>query len=228
MRDFRETMAEIERRAQDPAWQEEERKREAALQAKREREILRAVARALDEIGIPEKDRVLCASGSLIETQARQALREAEAAIVVLSGQAGCGKTTAAAAWLYDWIADPNQYPAEEYFALKFNGKAVWLTGARLARWKKYDDEAMAKLLTAHRLVLDDVGTEFLDEKGNYLSVLDEVINERYANRRKTVVTTNLTAEQFRARYGERIADRIREAGRFISLSAKSMRGKAA
>jgi DNA replication protein DnaC len=103
----------------------------------------------------------------------------------------------------------------------------MFLSSARLSRWPKYDDGAMGRLLQTGRLVVDDMGVEFIDERGAYQSLLDEVINDRYANRRPTLLTTNLDAESFKARYGERIADRIRECGKFVSVGAASMRKKA-
>jgi hypothetical protein len=98
------------------------------------------------------------------------------------------------------------------------------VTAAHLARWPRYDNAEMDRLLKCRRLVLDDLGTEYMDEKGNFMAVLDEVIADRYANERPTLITTNLTVEEFRDRYKNRIADRIRDNGKFLSVVGDSRR----
>ena len=47
---------------------------------------------------------------------------------------------------------------------------------------------------------------------------------QRHGHRRLTVCTTNLKASDFRARYGERVADRIRECGAFVEIAGTSRR----
>ena len=102
-------------------------------------------------------------------------------------------------------------------------------SGTRLASVNGYNSE-FEKLAQVSLMVLDDLGIEYLDKNGNFLQRLDEIMDERYSNYRKTIITTNLNSEDFKARYGERIADRIREGfghgGAFMELSDKSMRSK--
>jgi DNA replication protein DnaC len=100
----------------------------------------------------------------------------------------------------------------------------MFMTAARLSRLSKFDDEMMGRVLRAVRLVIDDLAVEYADEKGFFRSLLDEVINERYGNRLPTLITTNLAADLFKERCGERITDRVREAGRFVSLDNPSLR----
>jgi DNA replication protein DnaC len=77
-------------------------------------------------------------------------------------------------------------------------------------------------------MVIDDLGVEYLDKNGNFLQRLDELIDERYSNYRQTIITTNLNVKAFKERYGERVADRIREGfefgGAFMELAESSMR----
>jgi DNA replication protein DnaC len=81
--------------------------------------------------------------------------------------------------------------------------------------------------LFASRLVIDDLGEEFNDTKGNFLAVLDEAVSDRIANLRPTVITTNLDVEAFKLRYGARVTDRIRGSGRWFAVAGESMRGRA-
>lgn len=161
-----------------------------------------------NRIGIPERYRFL-GDEPPQETQAITAVRE-PTELLVLSGAAGCGKTAAACWWLLQ--------PAPR------GGAPLFLTAARLSRLSKFDDETMTRVLRASRLVIDDLAVEYADEKGFFRSLLDEVINERYGNRLATLITTNLDKDTFKDRCGERITDRVREAGRFMSLTNPSMR----
>ena len=189
----------------EPPWKRVERER-------LEKQFTAAAMRQLEDTrrveGLPDSLRERL-SEDMHETPSTVAL-EAPAALVVLSGGVGCGKSLAAAAWL---------------LAGQLEGvRGLWMTAARLARWPRYDEDRMSELLTVRRLVIDDLGDEYLDEKGAYLSLLDEVVNERYGNARPTVLTTNLNAVAFKIRYGPRIADRIREAGKFESVDGPSLR----
>ena len=76
-------------------------------------------------------------------------------------------------------------------------------------------------------LVVDDLGSEYNDAKGFFSALLDEVIDCRYGAKLPTVITTNLDSSGFSARYGARVVDRIREAGRFINCGNTSLRGRA-
>lgn len=168
--------------------------------------------RVASEIGIPERYRFMGSpSNDPVDTLAMQAVKLAQGEMLVLSGGTGCGKTAAACWWLYQVQND-------------LLCQSLFITGARLSRMSRFDEEVMAGVFGAHRLVIDDLAVEYADEKGFFRSLLDEIINERYANKRQTVITTNVDVDTFRVRCGERIADRIREAGQFVSLGNPSLR----
>jgi len=109
----------------------------------------------------------------------------------------GCGKSTACAHALSKqaglWVhapdlAKPDFTDPDEY-------------GVR----KTTLDERMR---AAGLLVLDDVGIEH--SPGGYAaSRITDVLEHREANRRPSIVTTNLTGEEFKAKYGQRIASRL-------------------
>lgn len=182
---------------------------DAKIRAKREAEIERDKWRRVADTGVPPKDMAILRAGKLEQTGAVQALADINGlGLVCLSGNPGSGKTVAASNWL------------------AIAGSGLFVKAARLSRWDRYDNDEMNRLLRAARLVIDDLGTEFQDSKGNFMAILDEVIDVRYDHSRPTVVTTNLDAEAFKARYGERIVDRIRETGKFVSLDAASMRAR--
>ena len=62
-------------------------------------------------------------------------------------------------------------------------------------------------------LGIDDLGTEpseVLDYGNVYTPVID-LLTKRYEEQLFTVITTNLTPQQIREHYGDRIADRLNE-----------------
>ena len=62
-------------------------------------------------------------------------------------------------------------------------------------------------------LILDDLGTE---KKVYGEEIIPQILYLRYARGQYTAITTNLNFEQLRARYGERIADRLKTYGRIV------------
>ena len=62
-------------------------------------------------------------------------------------------------------------------------------------------------------LAIDDLGTEPVEvlDYGNVLYPIVDLLTRRYDRQLFTVITTNLTSEEIRAKYGERIADRLNE-----------------
>lgn len=160
-------------------------------------------------------------TGPVRDTEALAEVMRGDFRALVLAGAIGRGKTLAACWWLLDgkWPNKPELEPTGPRDPL-------FVSSARLSRWERYDNTAMDRLLLSSRLVIDDLGEEFNDTKGNFLAVLDETVSDRIANLRPTVITTNLDVEAFKARYGARITDRIRGAGRWFAVAGESMRGQ--
>lgn len=127
--------------------------------------------------------------------------------VLVLSGKPGCGKTVAATWW-----------------AIQQDWSPTFLRASSFAAASRYDKEERSKWLNAGSMVLDDLGTEYADAKGSFLTDLDELIDTLYGNRRSLIITTNLKAEDFRERYGARVVDRIRECGKWESIGGDSLR----
>lgn len=168
--------------------------------------------------GVPHRDVRLIATTSLWRTAALSAVKR-PFGILVLSGSTGCGKTTAAA-W---WLADEGPVAGERY---RQPLAPMFLSVARFGSLSRFDETRMRQAWLARKLVLDDLGAEYADERGAFVQLVDAIVNERYANELPLVITTNLSREEFRERYGERVADRIRHDGRFISTSEPSLRRK--
>jgi len=154
-----------------------------------------------------------CDREALSLTTASAAANEALSAtrpMLVLSGPAGVGKTVAAVQWVRAWVA---ARCGSALFVTALDITTADVRGGALRAW-----------CDTGALVLDDLGREYLDDRGWLLSLVEGVLDARYAARRPTIITTNLARDLFKARYGERIVDRLREAGTFIEVVGPSLR----
>lgn len=141
--------------------------------------------------------------------------------ILLLSGGPGTGKTVAAVS-------------AVVARAKREEG-SVFVRAASAARMSLFADEDKAtfkRMCETGLLVIDDLGVETFHD--GWRALLDELIDMRYSNGRATIITTNLppTADvgqpSIRARYGERIADRIRQSGSITMCGDASRRKRQA
>jgi len=119
---------------------------------------------------------------------------------LILTGPTGTGKTAAAAWWA--WDRRGAFWRAEEVQALNW-----------------FDAPAVNEVTDAAALVLDDLGAEYNDVKGNWQSHLDTLVNRRYDAELPTVITTNLPATSLRALLGDRAWRRINETGTLFTCA---------
>jgi hypothetical protein len=196
----------------------------------------------LREAGVPERALAVVPH----DTPAMQAVAGA-LDLLVLLGAPGVGKSVAAAKWLRDYVSDPSRwtpsnwdllttprgsmYPAHSSRLVpsyKETTLPIWISAAQLARTDHYNQTEIDRIAKAPRLVIDDLFSEFSDSKGFFQALLDEIIDLRYSGKRPTVITTNFDVEAFKARYGERVVDRLVEGGRFYACGNTSLRRRPA
>lgn len=185
----------------------------------------------LEGWGVPHQTALLMVnrrrSRTLEETQAMSYvdsfLQQADQGLYnlcVLAGVLGTGKTVAAARFLES--ADPRQPFGRAWRA---DQRPHFIHASKLLVMGLYDhEEERNQLERTKALVIDDMGVERLDAGGVGLALFDWLINARYGAAGYTLITTNLTWESFRDRYGERIADRLREQADWYDLDGESMR----
>lgn len=136
---------------------------------------------------------------------------------LLLTGGIGTGKTTLAKALLRTylrcdvWLYPPN---IKELTA----NEAVRIASYYPARWEE--------VLNSEFLIIDDIGTEPTEVKsyGMAITPIQEVLQYRYEKRSKTILTSNLSAEEIASRYGERVADRFKEMFAIIHFTGESWR----
>ena len=126
---------------------------------------------------------------------------------LILMGNVGTGKTTIASALARAWA---------DYLTIAKVYRCDWIAE------KIKEDESYVYEVSGNRglVVLDDFGTEskvYGEER------LPSIFYRRYEAGMPTVITTNLTSDQIRTKYGERIADRLRTYSKIV-MNYKSLR----
>lgn len=178
----------------------------------------------------PDADRAYALAAGfparLLDGIAGSALGTDTAAVTALRGALGCGHTVVV---LAGPVGVGKSVAMARYgFAQIGAGRSArWLTAFDLARVSPYERTQIDGLLEPSVLLLDDLGREYLDDKGFALSLVDGLFSSRYDQGRETIITTNLPAAAFATRYGERLVDRIREVGTFVELPGASLRARA-
>lgn len=164
----------------------------------------------LASFGVPTKDLEALAADQLDPSDAKAAIerfvarheRERRSCVQILIGETGSGKTCAAAWWLTLPAAKhPHVATLDPYF----------ITGGRIARTSSFSDAKMERIELAEKLVIDDLGMEYLDAKGAFAAKLDAIMDARYEHLLPTVITCNMQPDELRRDLGPRIASRLEE-----------------
>lgn len=198
----------------------EERKRSREREERR-KYLLETAPDRLVRMGAPRRAVDAWASGprdTAATSSVRRMLAERKS-FCLLTGGAGAGKTVAAVCGMAERVLEDRREDLPALFV-----RAV--EGARMGLYDAEDKRLTSQMQSAGLLVIDDLGAEFVSEGSIWRSILDEVIDVRYGDRTPTVLTTNLDGAAFKARYGERISDRIRHAGVVEACGAISLRAK--
>ena len=82
--------------------------------------------------------------------------------------------------------------------------------------------EIYADLYQCDLLIIDDLGTELTNQF--VTSQLFALLNERYMGKKATIISTNLSLEELRNRYSDRIFSRITSHYEICKLSGQDIR----
>jgi DNA replication protein DnaC len=132
--------------------------------------------------------------------------------LVLASGITGNGKTDAA--YALGWAVHEAGQWASAWTMADLN--------AALRPSGEHEPDAWHTVTTCDLLIIDDLGTERrTDWTGEQLHRL---FDTRGRERRRTVVTTNLTSAEVEERYDSRVADRLLDDSMAIRFTGQSMR----
>lgn len=126
---------------------------------------------------------------------------------LLLCGKCGNGKSTLVKAFqnLLNLLGLRDEYGNTIGFTIVDAREIAWMCRDRHQEWRALSRRNM--------LAIDDIGTEPVEiqDYGNHLNPVIDLLYKRYDEQLFTIITTNLTPKEIRERYGERIADRLNE-----------------
>lgn len=161
------------------------------------------------------RDHIIAAARWIIDSKAKVGL--------MLRGNLGNGKTTLLRA-LIKFIA----FVTETEFGYSNRKQVKFYTAKNIALLCGDEQGRMAyrKLFDEELLAIDELGEEPAEiiSYGMVYEPLKDLLLERYARRKFTIVTTNLPSKKIAEKYSERISDRFREMMEIINFTNKSYR----
>lgn len=174
----------------------------AARRAAEDEEARAAVRARLEAADVPARHITTLCTGQLDEHEPLQAVRRWHAApgrpLLVLVGARGIGKSLAAA-----WAVA--QGPRR-------GGRALWVQATELAAMEFYG-EAGQRLEAVRRcglLVVDEVGAGEVGRPESWGPRIESVLCSRHDRDLDTLVTSNMSKEEFVRSHDERVLDRLR------------------
>lgn len=127
---------------------------------------------------------------------------EKKSASILMMGGTGLGKTHLSSAVAYEVIE---------------NGNDVFYTGAidlfsqfEIQRFKSYNNEPnelIERYFECDLLIIDDLGTEIINQFS--VSTLYNLLNDRLSRKKPTIVSTNLSQDDIKKKYTDRITSRM-------------------
>lgn len=152
-------------------------------------------------------------------------------ACLLLCGLCGNGKTSLALAlqWLVGYVSERELSYSKRLRMPMYTAKKIVKMCMDCEKFKSSREE-YESLSTMPMLIIDDLGAEPKEvmSYGMVHTPLIDVLTDRYAGNRFTVVTTNLQEHELRDKYGERIYDRLCEMAFPVVFENSSYRGTAA
>ncbi len=139
------------------------------------------------------------------------------ATFLMLSGPPGVGKSVAAGVCCREWLKKTgtnNQPSGNEQRA-----HVLWVAGSKIAGvagWVGGESVLLSQMRRAGLLVIDELGREG-SEAGN--KAIAEILLDRHARHAPTVLTGNIRKDAIPGRYGDPVADRLRESAIWPDLT---------
>ena len=140
--------------------------------------------------------------------------------VLYIYGATGTGKSYAAAWSSYYRILqriEPH-WDEEFYWSEHAQDGTEWLTAFDIC----FDKPSLYAARDAAVLIIDDLGCE-VDSPTNR-AIINDLISQRYANKKSTIITSNLTPFEMNDRYKERMHERITQTGLFVDAGTCNKR----
>ena len=141
-------------------------------------------------------------------------VKNGEGGFLIINGNVGTGKTSAAAAVMNELLM--GTYLDMPELELKLNTADRYNSDENR-------EQFLHKLSRCELLVLDEIG-RFPERRQIEQPVLFYLLNRRFQNKRPTIVITNMSAKELADFLGQALIDRIRSNRIRIELNGKSLR----
>lgn len=133
---------------------------------------------------------------------------------LMLCGLYGNGKTTLAIAlaWLIGYVTERELGYSNRANVKFYTAKDICRLCAASEKFKEQYDQ-YESIFREPMIIIDELGEEPREVMvyGMIHTPLIDLIGERYAQQRMTIITTNLNVDELNKKYGERIYDRFTE-----------------
>lgn len=135
---------------------------------------------------------------------------------ILMTGNTGLGKTHLSLSIVKNAV--------EKGFNAAYGSAQNFLSKIENEHFSRGDErtDTLDMLINADLLIFDDLGTEFSSPYIN--STIYSIINTRLLAQKPTVISTNLTLEDMRNRYGDRILSRIMGGYDILRFEGKDIR----
>lgn len=192
----------------------EEKRARLGERAAASREHRAAVCAAMSGRLRPETEAAIIAGEGLADTPALSAVREwlaGDRPVLILSGGTGAGKTVAAA-----WALAAREGAFQALRAVRL--------GSAFERWSSDREDGVEALrLKVSTMLVDDLGQEPIEDR-RVIPAIEELFDARQTPRLRTLITTNLSRDQIRQRYSERVISRLAQNAKVVQVSGTDLR----
>lgn len=172
----------------------------------------------LEGAGIPRHYHGATLAGTPVELTRFVAIPGSMPTGFIFVGPVGAGKTYVACAVA---AAFTDQRLSAAYMTAREALRRIKVSWRKEA--EENEEEVFQFFFRLDLLILDEAGADM--GSAFEISHLTEIINERYAGEKPTILIGNLTPGEIAAAYGDRIVDRYREGGKVLVFAGPSRRG---
>jgi len=145
---------------------------------------------------------------------------------IILTGKNGTGKTMLCCLILKQMIKrNPNENSGYESCWYLY-AEAIKIVRGIKDTWGKEATEqaAIDKYVRPKVLVIDEIGVQYGSETETQF--LTEIINDRYNQKKQTILSGNVTVLEMQKILGDRVIDRFKESGKVLVCDWESYRSK--
>lgn len=203
--------------------------------------------RIVEEIGIPERYQDFHSIKDYIAENDKQAyvrqscldfLYDKFETGLIFTGKNGTGKTMLACIILQEILLKTGHNSGKEYYCPNHRGlvipsKFLYTEAIKIIRRIKHtwardstetEQQAINGFVRPDILIIDELGMQY--GSPTETQFLTEIINDRYNQKKRTIISGNMTMTEMTKILGDRVIDRFRESGKVLVFDWQSYRDK--